>query len=253
MSTLKFATRATFIKNKVEGDISDDEVSSKQLEKLDEAAALHPIEFDSSGNCVIPSCAGKISCIGDVSAGPSAPLVMLLHYYGHGGDATMWRHAISDLVACGHRVLAPSFPGHGSTLGKSSSKMEDLTKPKGPVEIVKSLVDYVGASKVSFLGYDWGGGIAFAFALKYRKRVAKLMGWCISYRNPDDLAPLKKKGQKGEVLLLWEKDDLNHSYKKGQMVAKVVGVKLKNIDGSWGAMKEAAAFLRKKGAAGKGK
>merc|ERR1712093_720812 len=134
----------------------------------------------------------------------------------------------------------PGYPPPGPPEGKSGSQY--MTRKGGPVDIVYDAMNYVGAKKITFIGYDWGGGIALAFALKYPARVKKIVGHCICYREVDDLVKIKC-----PVQVLWEKDDLNHSYKNGQAMAAKMKTKVINIDGSSSVvLKEAMAFITAK-------
>eukprot|EP00929_Paragymnodinium_shiwhaense_P055168 TRINITY_DN27669_c0_g1_i2.p1 TRINITY_DN27669_c0_g1~~TRINITY_DN27669_c0_g1_i2.p1 ORF type:complete len:157 (+),score=33.56 TRINITY_DN27669_c0_g1_i2:569-1039(+) len=142
----------------------------------------------------------------------------------------MWRAMGLQFQDAGLDYIAPDMPGHGSTPGESSSKMEDFLKPGGPVEIVKALVDAAGAQKVILVGFDWGGGIAAEFAIKYPKRVSHLVLWCMSYRDEAKLKKLSKKGEAKQILFLWDKNDVNRSYKKGQAFAKAMKAKYTEFD-----------------------
>merc|ERR1711920_439571 len=122
------------------------------------------------------------------------------------------------------------MPGHGSTPGSSSSRPEDMGKPGGPLEIIKALMDWVGAKKVIVVGFDWGGGIAAEFAIAYPKRVQNLAFWCMSYLDEKRLEKLSKRGR--DILFLWDKNDLNRSEKKGRGFAKALGARYREFDSS---------------------
>lgn len=240
LSTLQFAARATHIRNRGAEGPDPDELHEKKEGALERAAADNVVDL-SSGGTTISIGAGEIHCYGDWSAGPGAPVVLMLHYYGFGGDASMWVSLVGPLVAEGYRVMAPSMPGHGKTAGKSSSRPEDFGKPGGPLDIVLQLLDYCGVKKALLVGYDWGGGIACAFGLQHPNRMSKLLGWCVSYRNIEELKPLQRRGKQGDVCMLWEKNDPNRSYKKGQELAATLGVPLMEYS-----QHEVLKFLRRK-------
>ena len=72
-----------------------------------------------------------------------------------------------------------------------------------------------------------------------------VLGSAVSYREESHLTKLAKKGfTKANMRLLWDKDDLIHPYKKGLLIAKAMGVKIKPA--SWGAEEaaETAAFCK---------
>jgi predicted esterase len=228
LNTLAFASRATHIKNLAEEDASsNDELSVKEEEKL-EANQYRP-SFDENGKTVIQACGKDIECYGNWDAGPKRPLVVLLHYYGFGGGASMWHFLFTELIQSGARFLAPNFPGHEGTKGSSSSKPEDMSKPGGPVEILQGLLDAVGEKKAIVVGFDWGGGIAAEFALAHSKRVKKLALWCMSYRDSSKLAGLAVRNK--DLLFMWDKNDQNRSPKKGKEFAAVLKSKYYEYSG----------------------
>eukprot|EP00746_Dinoflagellata_sp_MGD_P127859 gnl/MRDRNA2_/MRDRNA2_62341_c0_seq1.p1 gnl/MRDRNA2_/MRDRNA2_62341_c0~~gnl/MRDRNA2_/MRDRNA2_62341_c0_seq1.p1 ORF type:complete len:896 (-),score=146.22 gnl/MRDRNA2_/MRDRNA2_62341_c0_seq1:85-2772(-) len=219
LNTLTFASRATHIKNMAEDDASsNDELPAKEEEKL-EANQYQPY-FDENGKTRIHACGHDIECYGSWAAGSQRPLVVLLHYYGFGGGAGMWHFLFDDLVQSGARFLAPNFPGHEGTAGSSSSRPEDMTKPGGPVDILKGLLDTLGEKKAIVVGFDWGGGIAAELALAYPKRVKKVALWCMSYRDSSKLAGLAVRNK--DLLFMWDKNDPNRSPKKGKEFAAVL-------------------------------
>merc|ERR1712093_311151 len=88
-STLRFAARATFVKN--DGDDGDKappvpEISAEKELALEAAQAEAMDAFGETGECWIPNKKDAIHVFGDFRAGPSAPLVVMIHYYGHGSD-----------------------------------------------------------------------------------------------------------------------------------------------------------------------
>jgi len=225
ISTVHFAARATYIKNNNKG--SDDELTEAQVATIEKRKAN--IEVNSEGVAVIPACGIDISCCASLKG--SQTLAIMLHHYNFGGSCWMWHSLGSQFAEAGIDYIAPSMPGHGDTPGESSSKMEDFLKPGGPVDIVKALVDAAGYRKIIIVGFDWGGGIAAEFAIKYPKRVSHLVLWCMSYRDEAKLQKLSKKGEAKQILFLWDKSDVNRSYKKGQAFAKAM--KTKYIEYDW--------------------
>lgn len=224
VSTLHFAARATHIRNQDEK--SDDELPPAEMAKLEQNASLPPI--DASGKTKIMACDIEVSCYADWAG--SGPLFVFLHYYGFGGSAIMWCTYFDEIRAAGARYLAPDMPGHGDTSGTSSSRPEDFSKPGGPIDIIKALLDAIGEPKAIFVGFDWGGGIAAEFAIAYPKRVSKLAFWCMSYRDETKLAKLSNRGK--QILFFWDKNDPNRSPKKGQTFAKIMKTRYREFDRS---------------------
>lgn len=234
LGCLKFAARATYIRNEADGNDGDEaELTEKEAAKLEEGGHV-PI-VDANGMTRIPAgTATQISCwAGGSWAGAqgknAAPLVVFLHHYGFGATGYWWSSFFGLVEAAGGRYLSPSMPGHGDTPGASSSKPEDMGKPGGAVEILKAMLDWTGARQVSLVGFDWGGGIAAEFAIAYPQRVKHLALWCMSYRDEARLAKLSKRGK--DILFLWDKDDPNRSLKKGQAFAKALTARYREYDG----------------------
>jgi pimeloyl-ACP methyl ester carboxylesterase len=221
-STLGFAARATYIRNKED---EEDETALPEAE-ASKIEAKGNVPAISDGMTVIPACGLDVSCCAEWSSGP---LVVFLHHYGFGATGNWWSWLFTDVVSSGGCYLSPSFPGHGQTAGSSSSKAEDLGKPSGPVAILKAMLDWVGAAKVILVGFDWGAGIAAEFAVLYPRRVKKLALYSMSYRDEAKLAKLSKRG-KEDVCFMWEKDDPNRSYKKGKQFAKILDTKYNEFD-----------------------
>lgn len=170
--------------------------------------------------------AGDIHCFGHLSGPDDAPLVVLIHYYGSDGGR-MFQYMFDALRAANYKYIAPDFPGHGGSAGKSSGKPEGYCAEGGPVEIVKELLDACGVRQAVIMGYDWGGGVACAFALKYSKRVKALIPWCASVRDPAELQNLRKR--KKDIMVLWAKNDSWHPFKKGTELATAFGTTVTEI------------------------
>lgn len=228
VNCLRFAAHATFIRNDLGKDAEEDEtvLPEQEAEKL-QAKGNSP-QIDAEGWTTIPACGIDISCCAHCGEGRGAPLVIFLHHYGFGATGRWWSNMFEDVVAAGGRYLAPSFPGHGRTPGTSSSKAEDLGKAGCAVEIVKGLMDWLGAGQAILVGYDWGGGIAAEFAVTYPRRVKYLALWCMSYRDETRLQKLAKRGK--DICYMWDKDDLNRSEKKGRAFAKAMQAKYIEYD-----------------------
>jgi pimeloyl-ACP methyl ester carboxylesterase len=101
-----------------------------------------------------------------VTAGQGEPVVLL-----HGWPQTWyeWRHLIPELVSHGYSVIAPDLRG----LGDSSRPASGYNK-KAIAEDIHQLVRKLGHERVSVLGHDWGGVVAYAYAAQYPEEVRKL-------------------------------------------------------------------------------
>lgn len=104
-----------------------------------------------------------------VEAG-SGPLVVLLH--GFPEFWYSWRHQIPALAAAGFRVLAPDLRGYNLSdkpPGVSAYRVEIL------VEDVAGLIRHAGEEKASIAGHDWGGVLAWYFAMRHAEMVDRLV------------------------------------------------------------------------------
>jgi len=104
-----------------------------------------------------------------VDAG-SGPLVVLLHgfpefWYG-------WRHQIPALVKAGFRVVAPDLRGYNL-----SDKPNGVRAYRVPalVEDVAGLIRTCGRESATVVGHDWGGLVAWAFAMHHPELLDRLV------------------------------------------------------------------------------
>ncbi|HEY7295838.1 MAG TPA: alpha/beta hydrolase [Dehalococcoidia bacterium] len=90
----------------------------------------------------------------------SGPLVVLLH--GFPEFWYSWRHQLSALAGAGYRVVAPDQRGYNLTekpRGVAAYAMDNL------VEDVAALIRHLGEERAAIVGHDWGGGVAWMFAM----------------------------------------------------------------------------------------
>ena len=96
------------------------------------------------------------------------PLVVLLHGFPEFWYA--WRFQISFLAECGYTVVAPDLRGYN-----------DSDKPHVGYSIGNLLRDIVGLikgltyEKAIIIGHDWGGVLAWAFAMRYPQMTERLI------------------------------------------------------------------------------
>ncbi len=98
-----------------------------------------------------------------------APLVVLLHGFPELWCA--WRRQIMALADAGFRVVAPDLRGYN---------LSDKPSHVGAYSIghlardVDGLVRACGRERAHVVGHDWGGGVAWMFAMLYPERLARL-------------------------------------------------------------------------------
>jgi pimeloyl-ACP methyl ester carboxylesterase len=97
----------------------------------------------------------------------SGPVLLLIH--GMAGTCANWESVIEPL-AIHHTVIAPDFPGHGSSapgggdysLGALASAMRDLMLT-------------LGHERATLVGHSLGGGVAMQFTYQFPEMVERLV------------------------------------------------------------------------------
>lgn len=97
----------------------------------------------------------------------SGPVVVLVH--GDGETVRDWRWVAPAIAAAGHRVVAPSLPGHGASIEARSYAMEDLAGWLG------RFLDALGIERASVGGNSVGGLMSIHLSLQQPQRVARLL------------------------------------------------------------------------------
>lgn len=103
-----------------------------------------------------------------VEAG-QGPLVILLH--GFPDFWYTWRHQIPALAAAGCRVVAPDMRGYNLSdkpEGIASYQIEQLCAD------VARLIRHLGEERAAVVGHDWGGGVAWMFAMRHPEMLSRL-------------------------------------------------------------------------------
>jgi pimeloyl-ACP methyl ester carboxylesterase len=105
-----------------------------------------------------------------VEAGPDdGPLVVLLH--GFPEFWYSWRHQLAVLPAHGYRVVAPDLRGYNRSDKPSGVRNYAVETLAADVE---QLIDALGADRATIVGHDWGGFVAWWFAMLHPSRLERL-------------------------------------------------------------------------------
>jgi len=99
--------------------------------------------------------------------GGSGPAVVLLHGFAESGD--MWR-ALAVRLATRHTVIVPDLRG----MGRSSHPTEGYDKWSQAADI-REVVESLGFDRVAVVGHDIGNMVAYAYTLRYRGKVERLV------------------------------------------------------------------------------
>lgn len=106
-----------------------------------------------------------------VTAGPEAGRpVILLHgfpdfWYG-------WRHQLDVLAARGLRLIMPDQRGYNRSDKPEAIAAYDIEQLAGDI---LQLMDAMGIQRASFVGHDFGGGVAWWIAANHPERVDRLV------------------------------------------------------------------------------
>jgi epoxide hydrolase 4 len=123
----------------------------------------------------LPGCTHRRIDVGEVSlhvvlSGPEdGPLVVLLH--GFPEFWWSWRHQIPALAAAGFRVAAPDLRGYNLSdrpRDVEAYRLEHLSAD------VDGLIRALGRESAHVVGHDWGGAVAWDFAMCFPKRLLRL-------------------------------------------------------------------------------
>ncbi|MBW2275003.1 MAG: alpha/beta hydrolase [Deltaproteobacteria bacterium] len=109
----------------------------------------------------------EVHACGDPGGGK---LALLLH--GFPEHAHSWRHQLPLLARHGYLAWAPNQRGYGKTTrpeGVEAYRTELL------VEDVAALVDAAGCREVILFGHDWGGVVAWLFAIEQVRPLERLV------------------------------------------------------------------------------
>ncbi len=94
-------------------------------------------------------------------AGTGDRVALLLH--GFPESRRCWRHQLPFLAELGWHAVAPDLRGYGGSTrpkGRAAYRIDNL------VEDAAALFDALGARQRLLIGHDWGGMIAWAFAIR---------------------------------------------------------------------------------------
>ncbi len=106
----------------------------------------------------------------DIAPGAGAAVrSVLVLVHGDGDTARDWRWIAPALAEAGHRVLAPSLPGHGASTPAPSYLMPDLAGWLG------RFLDVLGVDSAAVGGNSIGGLIPVHLALQQPQRVQRLL------------------------------------------------------------------------------
>ncbi len=147
------------------------------------------------------------------------PLIVLLH--GFPEFWYSWRYQIPFLAGHGYNVVAPDLRGYN-----------DTDKPRKGYDIptllrdIEGLIKGLGQQKAVIVGHDWGGALAWLFAINYPAMTERLIVMNAPHpaammREMRTLKQLRKSWYIFAFQLPWIPEYLlgrNHAYEIGRML-----------------------------------
>ena len=104
------------------------------------------------------------------TAGSGDHLALCLH--GFPELHYSWRYQIPVLAAKGYRVWAPNLRGYGASYRPVHIADYRLSQLLGDVA---ALIDVSGAKQVTLIAHDWGGALAWYFAIRRIRPIERLV------------------------------------------------------------------------------
>lgn len=101
------------------------------------------------------------------AGGRERPLVVLLH--GFPEFWFSWRYQIQPLVDAGFRVIAPDQRGYNDSEKHGPYDANTLAAD------IAGLIEHAGARRAHIVGHDWGGAIAWQFAINHPEMCERLV------------------------------------------------------------------------------
>lgn len=98
------------------------------------------------------------------------PLVILLHGFPEFWYA--WKRQISVLAEAGYRVIALDQRGYNDSDQPQEARHYRLEMLH---QDLRGLLQVTGQKRATFIGHDWGGAIAWTFAMRFPEAVEKLV------------------------------------------------------------------------------
>ena len=130
---------------------------------------------------------------------PKLPAIVFLH--GAGMDHTVWALLARAFAHHGHAVLAPDFPGHGSSTGAPLTSIEALA------DWTAALIDAAGAKAARLVGHSMGSLVALEATARHRGKITGLglIATAAAMRVSDDLLNAAKTNDHAAVdmIAIW--------------------------------------------------
>ncbi|MEK7325633.1 MAG: alpha/beta hydrolase [Chloroflexota bacterium] len=146
----------------------------------------------------------------------SGPAVMFIHgRIPPLNNWQAWNTNLEEVAAAGFRAVAVELPGFG-----------DAARPDGPIstesaaDCVLDIFDRLAISRVTLVGYNWGGLIAWRAAMIEPGRITKLA--LVAAEGAEQLSESLPGEMKVSTLILWVDADFFLPISHAEMFAKAI-------------------------------
>ena len=195
LNTLRFATQASHVKNKVAKKEARDEQAAKDAAI---ATSGNELVLDSSGKGVVPLSDGKQLAVRGWWGGngdDGLPTILCIHDFGR--DGSQFDGLIAALSGSAH-VLVPDFEFKSEKWERGA----DVMGP--PVATCLELLTWLGVGKVScIVGADFGAAVAGAFKKSHKTRCQSILLYFVRLDLDDKEWAAKKKSDGMFETNLW--------------------------------------------------
>jgi pimeloyl-ACP methyl ester carboxylesterase len=140
----------------------------RAIASAEDSSVNAPLErLLSARRCVVPANGLAFEVF---EAGEGYRLALLLH--GFPQHAVSWHNQVTFLAGLGYRVWAVNQRGYGGT--SRPQKREDYALDQLTGDVA-GLIDASGATSVTLIGHDWGAFVAWIFAIRAIRPLARLV------------------------------------------------------------------------------
>ena len=119
--------------------------------------------------------AGVELAVLDEGDGDGLPLLLI---HGFPDSSRLWRHVVPQLVAAGHRVVAPDLRGLGES--DKPTAVEEYAIGRSVADMV-AVLDALGIERAGVVGHDWGAVVAWALTAMVPQRVERLAALSVGH------------------------------------------------------------------------
>ena len=158
------------------------------------------------------------AAVAAAAAAAASGVALVLH--GNPSEAADVAWLAPPLVHAGFVVVCPDMPGFGLSAGpRVATRSDQAVEPGGAADVLARLLAALGVRSATFVGYDWGAGVALAMAASgaHRRLVRSAICMHPAYaaeRTTDELCSVR-----APTMVLWAEDNAFHSWPRFKPLA----------------------------------